>query len=157
MNRGNRRQGRELALQIIFGMPDQSGGIHQLLRIFWDNFSVDDDVLGEFQDEISGVPSPKARQFAEELASGVAEYLDEIDGAIKDFSTNWSLERMARVDLSILRLAVFEILFCPDVPASVVINEAIEIGKRFGTKETPAFINGILDKISTESRQTTPE
>jgi len=122
------------------------------LRVFWENFSLNDDVLGEFQDEDSDTPSPKARQFAEDLASGVAEHLEEIDRRIKDFSTNWSLERMARVDLSILRLAVFEIIFCPEVPASVVINEAIEIGKRFGTKETPAFINGILDKISQEVR-----
>jgi N utilization substance protein B len=72
---------------------------------------------------------------------------------IKEYSTNWTLERMAKVDLSLLRLATFELLFHPDVPTSVVINEAIEIGKRYGTKDTPAFINGILDKISRTRRQ----
>jgi N utilization substance protein B len=152
MSRGNRRQGRELALQIIFAMPDHRADVRQALRIFWENFVVEDDVLGEYPDGNGGTPSPRARHFAEELAGGVADHLQEIDKWINEFSNNWTLERMARVDLSILRLAVFEALFCPEVPVNVVINEAIEIGKRFGTKETPAFVNGILDKISAQCR-----
>jgi N utilization substance protein B len=152
MSRGNRRQGRELALQIIFAMPDHRGDVRQLLRIFWENFVVEDDVLGEYPADPSGVSSPRARHFAEELVCGVADHQQEIDKHIKDFSTNWTLERMARVDLSLLRLAVFELLYCPGVPVNVIINEAIEIGKRFGTKETPAFVNGILDKISVRRR-----
>jgi transcription antitermination protein NusB len=152
MNRGNRRLGRELALKIVYSLPDQSGSIHQVLKAFWENFSLTDDGLVESSEEINHGPSAKARHFSEVLACGVADHQDEIDRQLKAFSTNWSLERMARVDLSILRLAVFELLFCPDVPTSVVINEAIEIGKRFGTRETPAFVNGILDKISTSAR-----
>ena len=146
-----------MALQIIFGMPDQKGGIQQALRIFWENFTFEDEILGEYSDEFSGEPSAKACNFAEDLACGVAENLQEIDKRIKEFSTNWTLERMARVDLSLLRLAVYEILFCPEVPVNVVINEAIEIGKRFGTKETPAFVNGILDKISSQCRNSSKE
>ncbi len=152
MNRGNRRLGRELALKIVYSLPDQSGNIHQVLKAFWESFSSNDDDPVEFSEEINHDPTDKARQFSEALACGVAEHQDMIDRQLKEFSTNWSLERMARVDLSILRLAVFELLFCPDVPTSVVINEAIEIGKRFGTRETPAFVNGILDKVSTSVR-----
>jgi N utilization substance protein B len=72
---------------------------------------------------------------------------------IDEYATNWSLERMARVDLAILRVATFELLFRADVPVSVVINEAVEIGKRYGTRETPAFVNGILDRISRSCRK----
>lgn len=156
MGRGNRRQGRELALQIIYGISDQTGGIRQALNVFWENFVFEDEVLGEQFEEKLGAPTPKARQFGEDLACGVAEHLDEIDRLIKKFSTNWSMDRMARVDRSLLRLAVFEILYCPEVPVNVIINEAIEIGKRFGTKETPAFVNGILDKISAQYRLPAP-
>ena len=66
---------------------------------------------------------------------------------------NWALDRMSRVDLSLLRLATYELLYQPDVPASVVMNEAIEIGKRYGTKDTPSFINGILDKIASLAKE----
>ena len=83
---------------------------------------------------------------------GVADYLERIDGMIEELSTNWALDRMARVDLSLLRLAAYELMARPDVPASVAINEAIEIGKIYGTKDTPAFVNGILDKISRACR-----
>ena len=71
---------------------------------------------------------------------------------IGEFSTNWSLDRMARVDLAILRMSTYELLSQLDVPVSVVINEAVEIGKRYGTKDTPAFVNGILDRISRSCR-----
>lgn len=152
MSRGSRRLGRELALQIIYSLPDQETGIRQVLSIFWENFSLADVILDETAEDASHVPSPKARHFAELLACGVAENQEEIDRQIRDLSTNWSLERMARVDLSILRLAVFELSFCADVPASVIINEAIEIGKRFGSRDTSAFINGILDKVSERVR-----
>ena len=111
-----------MALQIIFGMPDQKDGIQQALRIFWENFTLEDEILGEYPDEFSGAPSPRSCRFAEDLACGVAENLPEIDKRIKEFSTNWTLERMARVDLSLLRLAVFEILFCSEVPVNVVIK-----------------------------------
>jgi N utilization substance protein B len=96
------------------------------------------------------------RRFNEKLTDGVYCNIDRIDDVIRDFSTNWALDRMARVDLALLRLATYELLFNPETPTSVVINESIEIGKRYGTKDTPAFLNGILDKISRTYRPGSP-
>jgi N utilization substance protein B len=93
------------------------------------------------------------RVFAEELVRGVYDQLETIDETLHSYSTNWSLERMARVDLALLRLSAYELMYRPDIPVNVIINEAVEIGKRYGTKETPAFINGILDRISRSCRQ----
>ena len=140
--------GRELALKVLYSLPDQKGDIAQIMKIFWENFSCQDDVPGDAGDGSTLPLSPVVRRFAESLVFGVVDHKKEIDPLLKAHSTNWSLDRMARVDLSILRLAAFELIFCPETPSSVVINEAIEIGKRFGTKDTPSFVNGILDKIS---------
>ncbi|MBW2452725.1 MAG: transcription antitermination factor NusB, partial [Deltaproteobacteria bacterium] len=93
----------------------------------------------------------EVRAFAEQLICGVAEHLEEIDQSIDKFSTNWALDRMSRVDLALLRLSTYELLFNTEVPHNVVINEAIEIGKRFGTEETASFINGVLDQISKQT------
>ena len=87
--------------------------------------------------------------FAEELVKGVTENRAAIDELLTAKSKNWSLERMAKVDLSILRMAIFELLFRADIPKNVTINEAIEVAKKFGTKDSPAFINGILDEVAT--------
>ena len=153
MAKGIRRQGRELALKILYSLPDHEGGtLDEVFTDFWRNFRFSDDVLGE-ADEVQGqVVAPQARQFAEQLVAGVAEQLERIDRLITDQADNWGLDRMARVDLALLRLATYELLCASDVPANVVINEAIEIGKRFGTKETPAFINGILDQVARHAR-----
>jgi transcription antitermination protein NusB len=154
MSKGIRRQGRELALKMIYSLTEQDGPIERILEEFWRNFQFQDDVLGEALED--GTPPPfEVRHFAEELTRGVYANHVRLDEVIREHSTNWALERMARVDLALLRLTAFELLFCPQVPASVAINEAIEIGKRYGTKETPAFINGILDKISRVHRSAT--
>jgi N utilization substance protein B len=86
--------------------------------------------------------------FAEELVRGVGDNRARIDGVISEKSKNWSLQRMSRVDLCILRMAIFELLFRADIPKNVTINEAIEVAKKFGTKDSPAFINGILDEVA---------
>lgn len=86
--------------------------------------------------------------FAEELVRGVRDHRARIDGVISEKSKNWSLERMSKVDLGILRMAIFELLFRADIPKNVTINEAIEVAKKFGTKDSPAFINGILDEVA---------
>jgi len=148
MSTGVRRQGRELALKMIYSLPDQPGSVDRLLADFWRHFRFRDDVLGEPLEEPLEPVQPATREFAETLVRGVHGSLDVIDGILREHSTNWSLERMSRVDLSLLRLGTFELLNSPDVPVSVVINEAIEIGKRYGTEDTPGFVNGILDKIS---------
>jgi len=156
MNKGTRRRGRELALKIIYGLQDQNAEtIEEVLDDFWRNFRFNEDILGEPRDEVDRPLPAEVRSFADGLVLGVAEHLDSIDAAIEEHSTNWALDRMARVDLSLLRMAVFELLYRPDVPSNVVMNEAIEIGKRFGTMDTPAFVNGILDKVSrTRTSQT---
>ncbi|BCA79804.1 transcription antitermination factor NusB [Desulfuromonas sp. AOP6] len=149
---GTRRKGRELALKIIYSLFDQNTSIDAVLEDFWRNFHFQDDILG---DPVEGPPDSvpsEQRHFTEELIYGVDKHLEQIDKVISSHSTNWSLDRMSRVDLSLLRLAVYELLYRPDIPSNVVINEAIEIGKRYGTVETPSFINGILDKISRENR-----
>lgn len=147
MGQGARRNGRELALKVLYSLYDHDMEIDFILNDFWDNFRFRDDVLGEPIDDMSRSVPTHVKSFAETLIKGVVENLAEVDGIIEKYSTNWALDRMARVDLSLLRLATYELLYQPDVPANVVINEAIEIGKRYGTADTPPFINGILDKI----------
>jgi N utilization substance protein B len=155
MRIGVRRQGRELAVKILYCLDHADMDIETVLDLFWNSFRFGNDVLGEAleEDDRASVPAD-ARQFAETLTRGVFSHREQIDRVIDEFSTNWSLERMARVDLAILRMATYELLFLPEVPTSVVINEAVEIGKRYGTVETPAFVNGLLDKISRTYRAT---
>lgn len=153
MSAGNRRQGRELALKMIYSLFDQDLSLQVALDDFWRAFRFRDDILGEALDDAEKSVPPEVRSFAEELVHGVYDQLETIDEILHSYSTNWSLERMARVDLALLRLSAYELLYRPDIPINVVINEAIEIGKRYGTKETPAFINGILDRISRSCRQ----
>lgn len=148
MSTGLRRRGREFALKIIYSGQNQSAPLQVVLDDFWKNFRFNEDILGDPQEDVTEPVPLEVRRFAEDLASKTLENLARIDGVIGEFSTNWSLDRMARVDLSLLRMATCELLFLPEVPGNVAINEAIEIGKRYGTKETPAFVNGILDKIS---------
>ena len=156
MARGIRRQGREMALKVLYSLADHEGGsLEDVLRDFWKNFQFRNDVLGEAVEDAAEQQRPEVRSFAESLVCGVAENLEKIDQELYSYSTNWALDRMARVDLAILRLATFELMFSPDVPLSVVLNEAIELGKRFGTEETPSFVNGILDHIAQKNRPST--
>ena len=90
------------------------------------------------------------------LIGGIFDKLDEIDGAIGAHATNWRLERIAATDRNLLRVAIFELLFQDDVPAQVAINEAVEIAKRFGTQESPSFINGVLDAVQQSRQQEQP-
>jgi len=92
--------------------------------------------------------SYEALDFAEDLVKGVTDKRNTIDTIISEKSKNWSISRMARVDLNILRMAIFELLFRNDIPRNVTINEAIEVAKKFGTEDSPAFVNGILDEIA---------
>ena len=130
---GLRREARELALQMLYALDaNPSSGVQGTFQTF-----------REEQAETSG----RVREFAEGLVQGVMGRRDEIDEAIKARSKNWSLTRMPRVDLNVMRLAAYELMFRPDIPKKVSINEAIEIARRFGDKESPAFVNGILDEI----------
>jgi N utilization substance protein B len=85
---------------------------------------------------------------------GVIQYQNEIDQFIKRVSSHWKINRMSRVDRNIIRIAVFELLYCDDIPFKVSINEAVNLGKKYGTEESGAFINGILDSIHMFQKQT---
>ncbi len=91
--------------------------------------------------------SKNVKPFFLRLVEGVKASQQEIDTLIERFSENWKLSRMSRVDRNVLRIAVYELLYCHDIPPKVSINEAIDIGKRFGTEDSGAFINGILDGV----------
>lgn len=133
---GTRRQARESALQMLYQF-ELSGGDPEVL-------------LGaEVMEELS----PEVRDFAVDLVRGVRENLAEIDDLIQSHSTNWKLARMAAVDKNILRVAVFELKNRSDIPVKVTINEAVEIAKKFGSTESGAFVNGILDNIAQEIRK----
>lgn len=128
---GLRREGRELALQMLYAQDSLKGELRETLR--------------GFRDGVEAVQ--RVREFAEGLVLGVQEHQTEIDEAIRVRSKNWALSRMPRVDLNIMRLATYELLFRSDIPKKVSINEAIEIAKKYGDKESPAFVNGILDEM----------
>ncbi|NOY70269.1 MAG: transcription antitermination factor NusB [Deltaproteobacteria bacterium] len=128
---GFRRKSRELALQILFSM----GGPGE-------NRSA------SVQEFFSALEAPgDAREFSSELVSGVLAHRQEIDAKIAEVSSNWKLSRMGRVDLNVIRIAVFELFYCGDIPPRVSINEAVDIGKKYGTEKSGAFVNGILDNI----------
>lgn len=89
----------------------------------------------------------------ERLVLGVLEHCQEIDRLIEKYSENWRLVRMNIVDRTILRMAIFELLYCEEIPPKVTLNEAIELGKRYGSEDSGSFINGILDRIQNEEVQ----
>ncbi|HKJ04855.1 MAG TPA: transcription antitermination factor NusB [Geopsychrobacteraceae bacterium] len=149
MSQNNRRVGRECALKILFAAKLAEGSeTASLMETFWNNFRFADDVLGEPLENVETPLPMAARKFTEMLVGGVVEYRPVLDRTIQEVAKNWSLERMAPVDLSILRIGTYELLYQPEIPDRVTINEAIEIAKRYGTKESPSFINGLLDKIA---------
>ncbi|MDA3903727.1 MAG: transcription antitermination factor NusB [Desulfuromusa sp.] len=153
----NRRVGREYALKMLFSFQldkDQTEP-NRLLDSFWNNFRFADDVLGEPLETIDVPLAASTRLFAEMIIKGVVEYRSVIDVKITEVAKNWSLGRMPPVDLSILRIGTYELLYHPQIPAAVVIDEAIEIAKRYGTKNSPSFINGLLDKVSKNIVKTT--
>lgn len=130
----SRRRGRELALQILYQLDMVRADVNEAIRAFWG--------LQE------SIPSEDTKEFCEDLARGASEHSEEIDRLIEDAASNWRISRMAVVDRNILRLAVYELLYREDIPSIVTINEAIELGKMFGTEDSGAFINGVLDKIA---------
>jgi N utilization substance protein B len=135
-----RRRAREFALKALY-QADLQGGDHKAaLEGLWD---------GIVDAETDGNPAEKDEMvFARRVVGGVADRGEDIDALIEKASKNWRLARMPVVDRSILRLATAEMLLLKDVPVSVSINEAVELAKSFGEKESRAFVNGILDRIA---------
>jgi transcription antitermination factor NusB len=128
-----RTKARQLALQILYQIDITHDECLASLDNFW---------RGQTQRI-----DPKVKQFSLELVKGIQKYRQILDGKISQHAKNWELKRMAVVDRNILRQACFELLYCPDIPPKVTINEAIELAKRFSGIEAGKFVNGILDKI----------
>lgn len=129
---GGRRKSRELALQVLYQIDMSCENARDALDLFWQNF-----------ESVEG-----SREFSEKLVEGVWQHMNQINSIIEKYSENWRLKRISRVDRNILRLAVFELLYCHDIPSKVTINEAIDLGKKFGSEKSGSFINGILDSVS---------
>lgn len=144
---GLRRRAREAALQLLYEIDlcqkDSSDLSPESIR---------EDLQIQVNEDEEPL-EPDMSQFCRDLVTGVARNVGEIDRLIESHSTHWKISRMALVDRNILRMAVFELLYCDDIPASVSINEAIEIGKRFGTEESGSFINGVLDHIAKDLKK----
>ncbi|MGQ0554225.1 MAG: transcription antitermination factor NusB [Planctomycetota bacterium] len=128
---GSRTRSREIALQVLYSCDHVTAPSAAL----WEA------TLGETE------VSPEVRAFAHELVGGVLAQRGEIDRLITAAAENWDLARLAAVDRNVLRLGVHELLSRPDIPAKVSIDEAIELGKRYSTAQSGAFINGILDRV----------
>jgi N utilization substance protein B len=132
----SRRTGRAYALQLLYARDGDPATDVTGAAVSWaDAFELDVD--------------PAAQTFARDLVAAATERTKEIDELIAGASKNWRIERMSRVDRNILRLGASELLAFADVPVKVVINEAVELAKRFGTAESSAFVNGVLDRIAT--------
>ena len=139
---GQRRKSREIALQMLYQMEMTDQPAHQVIDLFYQLALNDDDKAHAIPESI--------RPFAEKLVSGVYLHRDEIDKLIVGASENWRLERMSIIDRNVLRIAVFEMLYCLEIPPKVSLNEAIDLGKTFGSPDSGKFINGILDHLLPE-------
>ncbi len=133
-----RRRSREYALQILFQLELTDTELNDaLLNEFWKGIDEESDV----------------KEFTHIIVNSTLEHLDAIDERIKKAAQHWSLERMAVIDRNILRAATYELSYRTDIPPSVVINEAIEIAKKYSTEDSASFINGIIDRIANEPRK----
>lgn len=132
---GTRRSGRAYALQLLYARDgDPSTDVAGAAVSWADAFELDID--------------PQAQLFARDLVAAATDRGVQIDALIAGASKNWRIDRMSRVDRNILRLGACELIAFPEVPVKVVINEAVELAKRFGTSESSAFVNGVLDRIA---------
>lgn len=129
----SRRVARETALQVLFQLDvtGETGSLDQVIEHWAKEFAV----------------SEKSMKFTRELVEGTLNQKQAIDDMISSTAHEWALDRMNGVDRNLMRLAIYEMLYCPDTPQRVSLNEAIEIAKKFGSEESAKFINGILDKL----------
>jgi len=131
----SRRRSRQRALQILF---------------LWDNRRQPvDETLNAFYDTLYSEEHPERDRFASDLVHGTIQYLDEVDERIRRHAEHWRMERMPGVDRNILRLAVYEMTHSP-TPAAVVIDEALELARKFSNEESVQFVNGVLDAVHRE-------
>jgi len=128
---GGRRLSREMSLKVLFQIDLVNTNIEEVLKYTFED--------GKLSDEV--------REFTLILVKGVLSNLSEIDKVINNYTNNWSLERITNIDRNILRMAIYEILYLNNIPKSVSINEAVELAKKYGTKSSFSFVNGVLGKI----------
>ena len=132
---GSRRKGRVIAFQTLFSWDARKPSIEELLEFRWlepeRRETVGEDILA----------------FAGLIVAGTLENIDRIDAAITKHTEHWDIGRISKVDLAILRISVYALLFQPEIPVTVTIDEAVEIAKRFGGGDSYKFINGVLDSI----------
>jgi len=133
---GIRRRARESALKMLYACEVSGQPADWVIGRYWEDFE----------------PQQEGREFADRLVRGTIANVERIDKAIKSVSIHWRISRMACIDRNILRMAAYEIFFLEDIPRRVTLNEAIEIAKTFGTEDSRAFINGVLDKLSGEGK-----
>jgi N utilization substance protein B len=131
---GKRRKARELALQALYQLEVNSRDISEILLFDWENNKLDDEI----------------KDFASELIRGTYQKLEEIDDIISRFSKNWKIKRINLNEKNILRFSTYSLLFQKAIPSNVVINEAIDVAKRYCEEDSYKFINGILDEVSKE-------
>ena len=131
MGKFSRSQCREWALQFLYQAEFAGPHRPEAVERFWRHFQTED--------------APPA--YLLELVEGVTSHLEELDVFIVRYSEHWRLERMTIVDRNLLRLAIYELLYQPQIPVKVVINEAVEMAKRYGSEASGGFINGILDQV----------
>jgi len=132
-----RRKAREVALQVLYQLDVLKIDISEAVELFWSNFDAPEEV----------------RIFSCLLIEGTWHNVDLIDDLISSCSENWSIARMSKVDKNILRMAVYELLYCQDIPPKVTLNEAIDLGKLYGSENSGSFINGILDALYAKLRK----
>ena len=136
-----RRLSRELAIQFLYLTEMNEGEVQSQLKLFWETHPAPEDV----------------RAFTDDILAGIFDHKEELDARIEKFSENWTLCRMAVIDRNLLRMAASEILYSKTVPPKVAIDEAVEIAKRFGTEDSPNFVNGILDRFLKELNSELPQ
>jgi len=133
---GGRRLSREMALKTLFQIDLVDANIEETIKYTFEN--------DKFSDAV--------KEFTLTLVKGVMSNLSEIDKVISDYTNNWSLERITNIDRNILRIAIYEILYLENIPKSVSINEAVELAKKYGTKNSFSFVNGVLGKIDKDAK-----
>lgn len=131
---GARHSGREAALQMLFQLESSGIDVEPAIELFWRSFGADAD--------------PEGRAYADEVVRGVWSSVAPLDERITQASTHWRIERMARVDRNVLRLGTWELVHRPDVPRAVILDEAIELAKAYGSDDSSAFVNGVLNRIA---------
>jgi len=132
---------RIATVEILYAADVSNGDYKRAFKMYWD---------------MSPAPTPVNKKLASQVeifVNGISNHMEEINTAIRSASDNWDLTRITKVDLSILRLAAYEVLFCHQTPVRVIIDEAVEIAKKYSTSKSSAFVNGVLDRMGRKSRK----